>query len=252
MCSRASLSASSAATAPNTFIDSSTVAGQRHSTRWYDAGTVAGISYAPDTLFDRRPWEAQSGELTPPGIDFGTKYTPFVGFSSHRGVGITPRFGVAKYTYGFDRRPYESMVKLEGEYAATFRGARVTASADRRLESSPIHFTALARLSDLEVVNFNGFGNLAADSGSANPYFAVHQRQWMFRPAIAIAIGSTTDISLGPVIQHSVSDSARSPYLAGGASVRVRLFHPSRHAPRCEIRVAGGARSPKSTRITEY
>jgi hypothetical protein len=36
----------------------------------------------------------------------------------------------------------------------------------------------------------------------------------MFRPAVAIAIGSTTDISLGPVIQHSVSDSARSPYLS--------------------------------------
>ena len=198
----------------NTFIDSSTVAGQRHTTRWYDAGTVAGISYAPDTLFDRRPWEAQSGELTPPGADFGTKYTPFVGFSDHRGVGITPRFGVAKYTYGFGDRPYESMVKLEGEYAAAFRGARVTASADRRMEASPVHFMAVARVSDLEVVNFNGFGNATADSGSANPYFAVHQRQWMFRPAVAIAIGSTTDISLGPVIQHSVSDSARSPYLS--------------------------------------
>ena len=197
----------------NTFIDSSTVAGQRHATRWYNAGTVAGISYAPDTLFDRRPSETQNGELAAPGVDAGTRYTPIVGFSDQRGVGITPRFGVAKYAYGFGHRPYESMLRLEGEYAAAFRGARVTASADRRFESSPIHFMAVARASDLEVVNFNGFGNATADSGSANPYFAVHQRQWMFRPAVAIAIGSTTNISLGPVIQHSVSDSARSPYL---------------------------------------
>ncbi len=198
----------------NTFIDSSTVGGQPHTTRLYDSGTVVGVSYGPDTLFDRRPWETKNGTLSPPGPDFGVTYTPLVGLSDHRGVGITPRFGVARYTYGFGDRPYESMLAVDGEYATEFRGARVTVEADRRLESSPIHFAAIARASDFEVTNFNGFGNATADSGGTNPYFAVHQRQWMFHPAIALAVGSTTDISLGPVIQHSVSDSARSPYLA--------------------------------------
>ena len=198
----------------NTFIDSSTVDGQPHAARLYDSGTAVGVSYGPDTMFDRRPWETRNGTLAPPGLDVGTTYTPRVGISDHRGVGLTPRIGVARYTYGFDRRPYESMVAIDGEYATAFRGARVTVVADRRLESSPLHFAAIARASDFEFTNFNGFGNATPDSGGTNPYFAVHQRQWMFHPAVALAVGSTTEISLGPVIQHSVSDSARSPYLA--------------------------------------
>jgi hypothetical protein len=202
----------------NTLIDSSTVAGERNVARVYDAGTVAGVSYGPDTMFDRRPWEKTNGTLAPPGADAGQRYAPIVGISDRRGVGITPRIGAAKYAYGFRRRPYESMIEVEGEYATQFRGGRVSIAGERRLESSPIYFAATARVSDFQVVNFNGFGNATSDSGSASPYFAVHQRQWMFHPAVALAIGSTTNISLGPVIQHSVSDAARSPYLtASGA-----------------------------------
>ncbi|HMA23573.1 MAG TPA: hypothetical protein VKP00_06255, partial [Gemmatimonadaceae bacterium] len=39
----------------NTLVDSSTVAGEHHVAHVYDAGTVTGVSYGPDTLFDRRP-----------------------------------------------------------------------------------------------------------------------------------------------------------------------------------------------------
>lgn len=209
----------------NTLTDSSTVAGERNVAHVYDAGTVAGVSYGADTMFDRRPWEKKDGALAPPGADFGERYAPVVGISDRRGVGITPRIGVAKYTYGFRRRPYESMIKLEGEYATQFRGGRVSLDAERRLESSPIYFAALARVSDFQMVNFNGFGNATSDSGSSNPYFAVHQRQWLFHPAVALAIGSTTNISLGPVIQHSVTDAARSPYLSASRPYGVGSFN---------------------------
>ena len=83
----------------------------------------------------------------------------------------------------------------------------------------------MARVSDIEVTNFNGYGNGTSDSGSTNPYYAVHQRQWMFHPAVAVALGSTTDISLGPVIQHSVSDNVRSPYLAASRPYGVGSFN---------------------------
>jgi hypothetical protein len=196
----------------NTFIDSSTVA-DGHRARLYDAGMTAGVSYGPDTMFDRRPWERRQGALVPPGTDDGASVEPIASVSSRRNMGITPRVGVARYTYGFGRRPYASMVRTEAEYASKFRGARLAIEVDQRMESSPVHFIALARMSDLEVVRFGGFGNATTDSG-ANPFFAVHQRQWLLHPAIALAFGSTTNISLGPVIQHSVTDSARSGYVS--------------------------------------
>ncbi len=85
---------------------------------------------------------------------------------------------------------------------------------DRRFESSPLHVTALGRVSDIQVVGFNGFGNATSDSGHAQSFFDVHQRQWLLNPAVGLSLGSWTDISLGPVVQHSVVDSARSPFLA--------------------------------------
>jgi hypothetical protein len=208
----------------NILIDSSTVAGKSNVARLYDSGTVYGVTYGLDTLFDRRPWEKKDGVLAPPRPDAGTAFAPFVGLSAHRGLGLTPLVGVTHYSFGFRRRPYENMVRLEGEYAAKFRGGRLRLEADHRLESSPIHFDAIARVSDFEVVNFNGFGNVSVDSGGSNPYFVVHQRQWLVHPAIALAIGSRTDVSLGPVIQHSVTDAARSPYLAASRPYGFGVF----------------------------
>jgi len=198
----------------NTLTDSSTVAGRKHPTRLYDFGTIDDVSYGLDTLFDRRPWEKKDGALAPAGPDEGGGYAPIVGFSFERSIGFTPRIGIVRYRYGFAQRPYASMVKVEGEYAGPDDGVRVGIMADKRLESSPLHFMAVARMSDLEVVNFNGFGNATIDSGATSSYFDVHQRQWLFHPMIALAVGSGMDISLGPVIQHSVADPARNRYLA--------------------------------------
>jgi hypothetical protein len=209
----------------NTLIDSSTVGGQGHPTRLYDAGTVDGVSYGLDTLFDRRPWEKKNGALAPHGRDDGSGYQPVVGLGSQRRGGLTPHIALVRYEYGFDRRPYASMVRLDAEYATAYHGFRVGVTADQRLESSPLHFTAVARMSELQVVNFSGFGNATTDSGSSNSYFEVHQRQWMVHPAIALAVGSRMDISLGPLVQHSVTDNARSPYLSAIRPYGVGTFN---------------------------
>jgi hypothetical protein len=208
----------------NTLIDSSTVAGDPNPTRFYDAGTVRGVSYGLDTLFDRRPWEMENEAPTPPRADHGGAYAPLAGLSLSTLIGVTPRLGIVRYGYGFRQRPYATMVALEGEYGFRFRGGRVSLSADKRLESSPLHLAAFARVSDLEDVSFHGFGNATIDSGRPSTFYEVHLRQWSFDPAIALAIGQRMDLSIGPVIQHSVTDRARSPYLAATGSYGIGSF----------------------------
>ncbi len=198
----------------NTFVDSSAVGGSLHPTRFYDGGTTEGVSYGPDTLFERRPWEHRYGTLLPPLDDDGASIRPSIGLSSGDRLGVTPTLGVTRYSYGFLDRPYESKLSVEGAYATELKGGRVSVLMDRRFESSPLHVTALARVSDMQVVSFNGFGNATTDSGHAESFFDVHQRQWLLNPAVGLSLGSWTDISLGPVIQRSVVDSARSPFLA--------------------------------------
>jgi len=202
----------------NAFVDSSTVSGHRHPTRFYDLGTVSGISYGPDTTFDRRPWEALKDTLGPHQRDAGSSLVPSIGLTSHSGAGLTPVVGITKYSYGFSRRPYATMMNIKGEYATQSGSARFAFTVDHRLESSPVHFTALARLSDFELLNFHGIGNATADATGddelTDRFFAVAQRQWLLRPAVALAIGQHADVSFGPEIQHSTTDSLQNRFLS--------------------------------------
>jgi hypothetical protein len=195
----------------NTFVDSSTVGGTRHPTRFYDAGLTSG--FEDDTLFERLPLERRNGLLAQPVPNYGGALRGFVGLSDDRTVGLDPRIGVARYDYGFMDRPYASMLRLDAEYAPFWKGARVAFTADRRFESSPFHMMFYGRMSDLQVVNFHGFGNATPDSTLPDTYFQTHQRQWMANPSVGLAFGSWTDVTLGPVFQHVSTDSTRSPFL---------------------------------------
>ncbi|MBL0170193.1 MAG: hypothetical protein IPP90_05580 [Gemmatimonadaceae bacterium] len=208
----------------NRLLDSSTVAGETHPTHLYDAGRISGISYGPDTMFNRRPYETEGGVLVPHQPDNGSSLRPRVGLSEHRGLGLTPSVQFVRYRYGFDRRPYATMVKVGAEYAMRFGGARLSMAVDQRREASPLHFLAFGQVSDIQMINFNGMGNATIDSGSRSALTAIHQRQSTFRPAIALALGSKWDVSLGPVIQYSNTDAARSPYVAATAAYGIGRF----------------------------
>jgi hypothetical protein len=105
------------------------------------------------------------------------------------------------------------MIKLEGEYATEYRGARVGLTIDKRREESRLHFTTFARMSQFEMLRFQGLGNAIGDA-AVGTFADVHQTQWLLRPALALSMGTRADVSLGPVIQHVTTDTSRSPYLA--------------------------------------
>jgi hypothetical protein len=113
------------------------------------------------------------------------------------------------YIYGFRHRPFSCVVGLEAESASNVGGFRITLTKDKRRESSPVHFLLTARMSQLEVINFHGFGNDTPGilPGDPTPFYEARQRQWLLHPAVALALGRRSDLSLGPVIQYSVTDS---------------------------------------------
>lgn len=234
----------------NRLVDSSSVGGRRNTTRRYDVGTVSGVSYAPDTLFSRRPLAREFGRLVAPAPDYGAGTSPIVDLSINHDVGIEPRLGMTWHRYGFRHEPYASMVSLEGRYSTKISGFQFALTADQRRESSPLHFTELARMSQLELVNFHGFGNSSPESpgmisnvsAPRTDYYALNQRQWLFQPAVALALGPTTDLSFGPVLQYSVIDSTLDRFVSatrpygfgrfGEAGLRLRLYRDDRLPPR--------------------
>lgn len=226
----------------NSLVDSSRVPRSQRA-RLYDAGRVSGYYYGPDssrdTLFSRRPWVSDTGAMSPPSADVGSTIKPVVGFGTG-GLGIVPRLGARWMRYGFRHEPYSTMLGLDAEYATGVPGFRLTLLGDKRLESSRVHFTALGRMSDFELVNFYGFGNeTAGKDGREEDQFRADQRQWQFRPAVALSLGRReSDVSFGPIVQFSTTETNAGRLIAtdqpygmgdfGQAGVRLGLRYDRR------------------------
>ncbi|HTK53975.1 MAG TPA: hypothetical protein VL308_18915 [Gemmatimonadaceae bacterium] len=228
----------------NSLVDSSTVAG-RHRARFYDVGHVSGVYYGPDssrdTLFSRRPWVNDTGVVQYPSKDYGTGLRPVAGFGAG-GLGAVPRVGVRWMRYGFLKEPYGTMLGLDAEYATGVPGWRFTLLGDQRLESSRVHFPAFGRVSDFELVNFYGFGNETPGGEEQQNRFRIDQRQWLLRPAVALALGRRdSDLSFGPVVQYSYTETNAGRLVAdeqpygfghfGQAGLRLGLRYDRRDQP---------------------
>jgi hypothetical protein len=216
----------------NTLADST---GVRGAVRMYDLGETKGAKYGKDTLFNRQHWEEEEGKPAPPALDRGASTSWGLGISNARGLGWTPSVSVTRTVLGFEKRPYASELSLKASYAFKVGDWRLVAEADKRLEGSPLHFTAMGRASWLEMLNYHGLGNTSPDSGVDNTYFRTRQRLLTFAPAMALALGEKSDLSLGPIVQHSRMDdnvgrfvAAAQPYGSGSfgqLGVQALLHH---------------------------
>ena len=217
----------------NWLADSSRVDGESNPSRMFDSGPVESVGYGKDTLFARLPFVELHGKQTEPGRDRGTRLAPDVGITGHRELGLTLRLGLDRYEYGFRDQPYASKIGVEAEYAFALPGFRLSANADKRWEGTPYHVEASAFVSQFEVLGFHGFGNSTSDSASG--FFAVRQRQWRVHPAFARAIGGSSDLSIGPVLQYTHTDDTPNRFLStvrpygvgnfGDVGMQVALHH---------------------------
>jgi hypothetical protein len=229
----------------NTTIDSATVGGRRGTVHLYDQGTVSGVRVETDTMFDRRPWIQERGELVPPGKDRGQKIAPILGLSIHGDYGIMPRFGISKYQYGFGKRPYARRVALAAQYSTKLDAWRIELLADQRREHSALFFLVLGGMSEMEVIRFHGLGN-QSQGVTGDEFFDVDQRQWLGQTAIAWSLGPRSDIRVGPLVKYTVTNdvpnrfiTADQPYGSGKfgeAGLGVSLHHDLRDQQRYPTR----------------
>jgi hypothetical protein len=236
----------------NIFVDLSTVGGKRNPTRFYDAGSVQNVKYAKDTLderanvdnafnhsFNRRPWLHAYGTLIPPQTDRGSSTRPVAALHSQRLLGIYPEVGFAHYGYGFRKVPYSTMTEADVAYSELSGRWRVRSNFDKRLEESDVHIPVSAYMSQFEVVQFHGFGNDVADL--RGPLFDVRQRQWQFRPAIGKSFSPVSDVSIGPIVRYTSTDSLPTKLIAqqrpygfarfGQAGLQLKMHLDSRNYP---------------------
>ena len=245
----------------NTLVDSSIVGGRRNPTYMYDAGHITGVMYQSDSVinsmaetgldedlpFNRRPWPRLYGKVRPPGRDQGSSFKPVIGLGTGHGLGLVPRVGLAKYSYGFRHDPYSSVMKGEFAYSTTNRTEAIVAT-DKRFESTGFHVPVTASMSQLGVVEFRGFGNDVANLRGR--FHDVRQRQWSFQPAVGLSFGPESDVLIGPILRYTSTDSVANRFISrerpygfdsfGQAGVRLSLHHDTRNEVDTARRRLGG------------
>lgn len=161
---------------------------------------------------------------------------PVLGLGTGHGLGLVPRIGLAKYGYAFRHDPYSSMVSGELAYSTTNR-AEVIVAMDKRFESTGFHVPVTASMSQLGVVEFRGFGNEVANLRGR--FQDVRQRQWSFQPAVGWSFGPESDVTVGPVLRYTSTDSVANRFISnerpygfdsfGQAGIRFALQHDTRN-----------------------
>ena len=236
----------------NTFVDNSIVGGKQNPTRFYDAGVVQNVVYARDTVdekinidnafnhyFNRRPWQRAYGKLIPPQKDRGTGIRPILALHSQRLLGIYPEIGLARTVYGFRKVPYSSMTEADVAYSEKSGRWRVRSAFDKRFEESDVHVPVTVHMSQFEVVQFHGFGNDVADL--RGPLYDVRQRQWEFNPGLGRSFSPVSDVSIGPIVRYTTTDSVPNHLIAqqrpygfarfGQAGLRLKMHLDSKYVP---------------------
>ncbi|HEV2149151.1 MAG TPA: BamA/TamA family outer membrane protein [Longimicrobiaceae bacterium] len=186
----------------DTFEDRSEVLGTR--TAFYDDRGENRFVPGRGTRVDRRRYERPEhtrGNLTDPPRDWGfsaSLFTPGVGWRSN--VGPVVSVGPKVTRYGFRRHPYATRWSLEGIYAPLEDRLALEYNADFRRVASPDHLTLFARLSEMEVTRFHGFGNETPGGGDGDRYKVWHSHLaleplWHRFPA------DGTRLSFGPVLR---------------------------------------------------
>ena len=251
----------------NNLVDLSTVGGRSNQTHFYDAGTVSDVKYAKDTVaerksfddafneyFNRRPWLRAYGTTIPPQKDRGSSTVPYGALHSQRGLGIYPELGFAHYKYDFRKVPYSTVYGASAAYSFQSQRWRLRGEYDKRLEESDMHIPVRGFISQLEVLHFRGLGNDVPES--EDPFFDLSQRQYQLFPAIGRALNSVSDISIGPIVRYTTTDSVANQLISqarpygfakfGQAGLRLALrfdnrMHPDTLKPRYVVRLLGDA-----------
>ncbi len=208
----------------NTLLDSSTVNGHKGLARRYDTGhvekwkyqkdSVYGVVFDPDTAWNRRPWLVEYGEPAPPRQDRGSTFAALPGFMSGAGLGFTPEITVTRQRYGFRSYPYLSKYDLSGAYSFVAKGVKVELNTDNRRENSPVHFHTDAFVSQLDQVEFHGFGNDVPPPDTTVNSVDLHQTQWVLHPTVAFALNNRSDVSIGPILKYVTTDTTRNEFVA--------------------------------------
>jgi hypothetical protein len=170
----------------------------------FDADSLTGED---STLkVHRKPWSADlpSEDNPVPERDWGRtgSITPLLGYRSEYGVELG--FAFARTDFGFRATPWLSRLSGGLSVATGSGGIRAEARYERYRRMSRSRWEMLARISQLQVIGFFGFGNENENEDPDDPaYNRVRNTEVLLRPSYILAVKRHSALEFGPILRFT-------------------------------------------------
>lgn len=232
----------------------------------FDADSLAIEAHAPKV--HRKPWDADlpSEDNPVPERDWGhaRSTTPLLGYRSEFGVELGLAY--ARTDFGFRARPWLSRLSGGLSVATGSGGIRAEARYERYRRMSRSRWELLARVTQLQVIGFFGFGNENDNEDPDDPtYNRVRNTQVLLRPSYIHAIKRHSALEFGPMLRYTSTRldedrligelAPRGTPTYGQVGLRAEFSSDHRHIDSTRQHgvqfIAGGSWWPKLWDVTE-
>ena len=173
--------------------------------RLYDHEGENRIVTGPGTEESDKPYTHPVDRGKYPLRDWGHATIPAVVISGGGDLGVFLGANVDFYGYGFRKHPRASRQTLRAGYSTALEGFKAEYEGEFAHTNSRKMRRLFARVSDVEIVRFHGFGNETAANESSD-FYKTPQRQFVLNPSFRLGLDAPIDFSIGVIGKYVQPD----------------------------------------------
>jgi hypothetical protein len=173
--------------------------------RFYDHEGENRLVPGPGTEESNKPYTFPLDRGGYPLRDWGKATIPAVVVTGGGDMGVFLGLNVDFYSYGFRKHPYASRQSVRAGYSTALTGFKAEYDGEFAHTNSRKQRRLFARVSDVEIVRFHGFGN-ETPAEQESDFFKTPQRQFVLNPSFRFGLDAPVDLSVGVIGKFTQPD----------------------------------------------
>jgi hypothetical protein len=182
-------------------------------TRFYDFEGQNEVVKGKGTRVDRRPWENPAPNEEIPWIeprDFGSWTRPEAYVLIHPDLGVYLSAGLRRTAWSFRKYPFDNTQRFVLAYSTGRGGGSFDFNGSSHMINSHIYTKTSLRVSQLESLNFFGFGNetVRDEDLDSEEFYEVEEDLLRFRPTVNWQASNSLGLFFGMELQYTKETSS--------------------------------------------
>jgi hypothetical protein len=199
--------------------------------RFYDSSGRAVVEAGPGTRVDRKAWERTPAkpDETPwlEWRDWGARTRPVYQLWWEPDPQVILAAGFTRQSWGFRKSPYATLQTVQLQYSTGRNDFKLNYDGEFRRENSALYFVVDAQASQLENLNFFGYGNDSENvppEGQDEGWFDVDSDTYDLFPSVWWAPGRTLNLFAGPDVKLTDTPKSQSGFTGAAQPYGIGQF----------------------------